>query len=175
MTVIKVHSLKAFQPNWLILDAALCPEPLWFAKGAGVACHSLFDYRDLELVDNGPWLISCEGQEALIKLVLEKDVTGHSALWCNSELILSALKEALIQRLYAVKPDGETTRFRFYDPRVLHFYLNEETQDNRDRFLEPLGSIRYSPLNPFYFENHWFEWQKGAIGYSGKLLPIMEN
>lgn len=175
MNIAKEQSLKVFQPTWLILDAALCPEPLWFARGAGVECHNLFDYRDLELVDNGPWLIKLEGQEALIKLILEKDLAGHSALWCNSALLLHPLKQALEQRLYAIKPDGETTRFRFYDPRVLHHYLTTETPAERDAFLAPLGAILYASLNPFRFNSHWLHWQPSPDGYVCQAHSIKED
>lgn len=171
----KEDSLKRFGPNWLVLDAALCPEPLWFAKGAGAECHSLFDYRDQALVDNGPWLINLEGQDELIKLLLAKDSHGHSALWCKSELALKPLKQALGKRLYAIKPDGEPTRFRFYDPRVLHHYLFQETQHKRDAFLEPLGAILYASLNPFRFNSHWLTWQRGRDGYGCQSLTIMED
>ncbi|MCE9773866.1 DUF4123 domain-containing protein [Shewanella algae] len=175
MTMVKENSLNAFGANYLVLDAALCPEPLWFAKGAGAECHSLFDYRDQALVDNGPWLLHLAGQDELIKLMLEKDTHGHSALWCKSELALQSLKEALGQRLYAVKPDGETTRFRFYDPRVLHHYLTEETQARRDAFLEPLGSVLYASLNPFRFNSHWLNWQREPDGYGCQAISIKED
>lgn len=175
MSLAKQQHLKGFQPNGLVLDAALCPEPLWFAKGAGIACHSLFNDSDQALEDNGPWLISLEGQDELIKLTLEKDTHGHSALWCKSELALLPLKKALERRLYAVKPDGETTRFRFYDPRVLHHYLSEETQARRDAFLEPLGVVRYASLNPFRFNSHWLSWQRRSDGYGCQAISIMED
>jgi hypothetical protein len=175
MIEAKANSLKAFGANWLILDAALCPEPLWFAKGAGCECHSLFDYRDQPLVDNGPWLIPLEGQDELVKLVLTKDSYGHGALWCNSALLLHPLKKALEQRLYAIKPGGETTRFRFYDPRVLHHYLTAETPAQRDAFLAPLGAILYASLNPFRFNSHWLHWQPGPNGYVCQVPSIKED
>ena len=178
MISAKEKSLNTFKPNWLILDAALCPEPLWFAKGAGIDCHSLFDYRDQELVDNGPWLLALGGQNELSKLILEKDTYGHSALWFNTELSLQPLKAELAKRLYAIKPDEETTRFRFYDPRVLHHYLTYETQDRKDAFLMPFGSMQYASLNPFRFNSHWHYWHywhKGPAGYCHQPVSITED
>ena len=47
------HALILQGVQWLILDAAACPEPLWFARGAGLDTLSLFRQQDEELADSG--------------------------------------------------------------------------------------------------------------------------
>src|SRR5690554_4259173 len=48
------HALVCRGVQWLILDAAACPEPLWFARGAGLDTLSLFRQQDEELATAAP-------------------------------------------------------------------------------------------------------------------------
>ena len=165
MSDARLNSLLEYNPDWLIIDAAGCPEPFWYAKGLTRPLGCLFDYRDEELVEKGPWIIDAREQVELWQQVIEQDQFGYASLWMKSTLGLDELKQQLSYRLYSVLPSGETTRFRFYDPRVLHHYLNAETPELRDEFLSPVYSILYADLNPFKFHKRWQMWHSEEHGY----------
>ncbi len=152
-------TLMTLSPQWLIIDAAACAEPVWFAQGGGCNTWSLFSSKEHALADTGPWLIEVTNNEDLIALCLKKDVFGHACLWFNSTLPVKRIVQLLQQRLYATTPDGEQTRFRFYDPRVLHFYLHDMQVERRLDFLAPFSALFYAELNPYQFASHWLGWR----------------
>ncbi len=158
MTTSKRDSLIAHQQFFSIIDSALLPEPLWYAKGAGLPLKSLFLNKDKPLEDKGPWLINLQDAPDMMDLLLKQDVHGHGTLWCSSPLDIQSLSDQLTKRVYAKKPDGTITRFRFYDPRVLHHYLLSESDEKVGQFLQPFSRLTYASLNPFRFEHYWNEW-----------------
>lgn len=142
--------------HWLILDAASCAEPLWYARGAGAPLATLFRQQDEELADSGPWLIRVEGFPEIMETCLKADPHGHASLWCTSAFDQKTLVNQLRARVYARLPSGDTTRFRWYDPRVLFPYLNDCTQQRRDEFLIPFNMLLHADLNPY---NHPYQYQ----------------
>src|SRR5690606_41871452 len=67
------HALIRQGVQWLILDAAACPEPLWFARGAGLNSLSLFRQQDEDLADSGPWLIAIDKESGVIDVCLRSE------------------------------------------------------------------------------------------------------
>lgn len=170
------HTLLGSGIRWLILDAAACAEPLWYARGAGITTRSLFRASDEELMDNGPWLIALDNQPDLFRICLEKDPLGHACLWADSDLEPGALAKALQSRVYAQMPEGETTRFRWYDPRVLHPYLEDCEPQRRDQFLAPFSQLLYADLNPYFHEQQCLGWRQpdDQPGYTLHTIPCTE-
>ncbi len=173
----KCQSIIDHKLPWLLLDSALIPEPLWFAKGAGLNCLSLFSAQDKPLEDKGPWLIYIEEQSDFIELVLKQNETGHGSVWFSSPLEQEALVKALRMRLYVEKPDGQITRFRYYDPRVLHHYLHAESLPRLQEFMTPFHCLVYAELNPFRFESNWNIWQckTGQWQHTSALLTELSQ
>lgn len=171
----KESAIISSQVNWLILDAAACPEPLWFAKGTGTQLISLFNSQDVALQDYGAWLINVIDYPDIVRLTLNKDTAGCAALWCSSLLDAEELAQQLRFRLYATLPDGITTRFRWYDPRVLDSWLASLSLDRRIAFLEPINEILYTPPNPFYSSSYLTCWHPLIDGsYSCRMVNLAE-
>lgn len=172
----RLNALIELAPKWLILDGAGCPEVLWFARGAGLACRTLFNHNDAPLAEQGPWLIELAQNADVMALTLAKDPYGHSALWCGHIGGATKLQHALTHRLYAQKPDGSITRFRFYDTRVLHHYLMDEEPELVQQFLAPFTALWYAPLSPFQLNRAWHGWipqDDGRVCH--QLIPIEET
>ncbi|MBQ0831770.1 DUF4123 domain-containing protein [Marinobacter sp.] len=163
--------------QWLILDAASCAEPLWYARGAGAPLQSLFRQQDEDLVDSGPWLIRVDGHPDVMDTCLQKDPLGHASLWCASALDQKELVSQLRARVYAELPRGETTRFRWYDPRVLFPYLEDSTQPRRDDFVAPFERLVHADLNPFNHRHQYQSWQRpeAGAGFINRPLPFTEE
>ena len=53
---LKIDYLMDQNLQWVVLDAALCPEPVWFAKGAELPAHSLFSQPDA----SSGWGLTCQ-------------------------------------------------------------------------------------------------------------------
>ena len=157
---LKIDYLMDQNLQWVVLDAALCPEPVWFAKGAELPAHSLFSQPDASLADNGPWLVDMTDNRALIELCLKKDPLGHGTLWLGSDMPTDTLIQLLRARLYAGLPSGDITRFRWYDPRVLYPYLTDSASERRHAFMTPITRLIHADLNPFYSADHWNVWQQ---------------
>ena len=160
------HALILQGVQWFILDAAACPEPLWFARGAGLDTLSLFRQQDEELADSGPWLIAVDGEPGAIDVCLQKDPLGHASLWIASSLGQKQLADALRARVYARLPGGETTRFRWHDPRVLSPYLEDLPPLRRDEFLAPFDVLIHADLNPYQHPYQYQFWQRDKVGDS---------
>jgi|SRR5690554_1452670 len=171
------HALVHKGVQWLILDAAACPEPLWFARGAGLNSLSLFRQQDEDLADSGPWLIAIDKESGVIDVCLRKDPLGHGSLWITSSLNQKALADELRGRLYARLPSGETTRFRWYDPRVLSPYLEDSPPLRRDEFLAPFDALIHADLNPYQHPYQYQLWQRNEAGESfvRRHLSFMEE
>ncbi|MBN7770377.1 DUF4123 domain-containing protein [Marinobacter daepoensis] len=171
------HALINQSVQWLILDAAACPEPLWFARGAGLDTLSLFRQQDEELADSGPWLIAVEGEPGAIDVCLQKDPLGHASLWIASSLGQKPLADVLRSRVYARLPGGETTRFRWYDPRVLSPYVEDLPPLRRDEFLAPFDLLIHADLNPYQHPYQYQFWQRNEAGDSfvRRHLSFMEE
>lgn len=163
--------------QWLILDAAACPEPLWYARGAGVVIHSLFRQQDDELADSGPWLIRVAGEPGVMDVCLQKDPLGHGSLWIASSLGQKELVDELRARVYVRLPDGEITRFRWYDPRVLCPYLEDLSFQRRDAFMAPFELLIHAELNPYHHPYRYRLWQRGEAGeqVTCRYLTFMEE
>ena len=159
--------------QWLILDAASCAEPLWYARGAGAPLQSLFRQQDEELADSGPWLIRVDGHPDLVDNCLQKDPLGHASLWCASSLGQKALVNQLRSRVYAELPGGETTRFRWYDPRVLFPYLEDCTQQRRDDFMAPFKLLVHTDLNPYNHPHQCQLWRQADTGGGFTNRPLL--
>ncbi|MGO1692166.1 MAG: DUF4123 domain-containing protein [Marinobacter sp.] len=159
--------------QWLILDAASCAEPLWYARGAGAPLQSLFKQQDEELADSGPWLIRVDGYPDVVDTCLQKDPLGHASLWCASSLGQKALVNQLRARVYAELPSGETTRFRWYDPRVLFPYLEDCTQQRRDDFMAPFELLVHTDLNPYNHPHQCQLWQQADTGGGLTNRPLL--
>jgi len=159
--------------QWLILDAASCAEPLWYARGAGAPLQSLFRQQDEELADSGPWLIRVDGHPDLVDNCLQKDPLGHASLWCASSLCQKALVNQLRSRVYAELPGGETARFRWYDPRVLFPYLEDCTQQRRDDFMAPFRLLVHTDLNPYNHPHQCQLWQQADTGGGFTNRPLL--
>ena len=159
--------------QWLILDAASCPEPMWYARGAGAPIQSLFRQQDDELAESGPWLIGIDGSPDLIDVCLKKDPLGHAGLWCTSLLDQKELVNQLRFRVYAKLPGGETTRFRWYDPRVLFPYLEDCTQQRRDDFMAPFELLVHADLNPYNHPLQYQLWQRPGEGAGFTNRPLL--
>lgn len=159
--------------QWLILDAASCAEPLWYARGAGAPLQSLFKQQDEDLADSGPWLIRVDGHPDVVDTCLQKDPLGHASLWCASSLGQKALVNQLRARVYAELPGGETTRFRWYDPRVLFPYLEDCTQQRRDDFMAPFELLVHTDLNPYNHPHQCQLWQQADTGGGLTNRPLL--
>ncbi len=172
----KKLAIASGQFNWLILDAASCPEAYWFTKGSGAPIISLFEEQDQALQDYGAWLINIIDYPDIIRLTLAKDINGSAALWCKSALDVEILAQQLRFRLYASLPDGRTVRFRWYDTRVLDSWLASQTVDRRIKFLQPFYEIAYTPPNPFYANQYltcWYQLTDGS--YSCKVINLKDH
>lgn len=163
--------------QWLILDAASCTEPLWYARGAGASLQSLFKPQDEELADSGPWLIRVDSRPDLLDTCLKKDLLGHASLWCTSSLGQQELAKQLRDRVYAKLPNGEITRFRWYDPRVLFPYLEDCTQQRRNDFLAPFEQVIHADLNPYNHPHQCQLWRQAGTGagFTNCPLPFTEE
>ena len=170
----RVASLSELAPLWLIIDAAACPEPMWFAQGIGAKAQTLFKERDSQLIDAAPWLINVADNLDLITQCIKHDPLGHACLWFNAR-DEATLHYQLQQRLYATTHDGTETRFRFYDPRVLHLYLNDITPERKLALLAPFTSLFYADINPFYTDRHWLSWQVTDTDAIPHTVPIKES
>lgn len=159
--------------QWLILDAASCAEPLWYARGAGAPLQSLFKQQDEDLADSGPWLIRVDGYPDVVDTCLQKDPLGHASLWCASSLDEKALVNQLRSRVYAELPGGETTRFRWYDPRVLFPYLEDCTQQRRDDFMAPFKLLVHTDLNPYNHPHQCQLWRQADTGGGFTNRPLL--
>lgn len=159
--------------QWLILDAASCAEPLWYARGAGAPLQSLFKQQDEELVDSGPWLIRVDGYPDVVDTCLQKDPLGRASLWCASSLDQKALVNQLRARVYAELPGGEITRFRWYDPRVLFPYLEDCTPQRRDDFMAPFELLVHTDLNPYNHPHQCQLWQQADTGEGFTNRPLL--
>ncbi|AGH81615.1 hypothetical protein PCNPT3_08385 [Psychromonas sp. CNPT3] len=171
----RLASLQALQPQWLLIDGASCPEPLAYAKGISMEHDSVFNVSDQHLADNGPWLIAVNNNVDLMRHCLTADPQGYGCLWFDSTLTKSALIGQWQQRIYAELPDGTETRFRSYDPRVCHFYLNGSTLERQAEFLAPFERFFYADLNPYFVALRWPCWQaKTPEQYQQQFLDIAE-
>ncbi|WP_187298789.1 DUF4123 domain-containing protein [Marinobacter sp. F3R11] len=159
--------------QWLVLDAASCAEPLWYARGMGAPLQSLFRQQDEDLADSGPWLIRADSYPDLVDTCLKKDPLGHASLWCASPLDQKTLVNQLRGRVYAALPSGETTRFRWYDPRVLFPYLEDCTQQRRNDFLAPFDLLVHADLNPYNHPHQLQIWQQSGKGAGFTNSPLV--
>ena len=101
-----------------------------------------------------------------LDVCLQKDPLGHASLWIASSLGQKQLADALRARVYARLPGGETTRFRWHDPRVLSPYLEDLPPLRRDEFLAPFDVLIHADLNPYQHPYQYQFWQRDKVGDS---------
>lgn len=130
------------EPLFAVLDAAQDPAILALLKLHDSPFVSLYAGTSARtMAAEAPYLVALEGQQALLKALLEEGAGHHWGFFFSGKGSLEEWRAHWRQFLLAKLPDGRKLLFRFYDPRVLWPFLESSTQEEQHTVLKGVSSL----------------------------------
>ncbi len=170
---------EAGLPLWVIVDNALDASIQGMADALEVANYSLFRHDEQSLAGRGPWLLAAWTKPRLIQYLLSRPDYGINALWLVADVEDPEDLIRHLQGLLYIKEEGaNASRFRFYDPRVFHHWLNNLAAIRLEDFFGPVQLWISPDPNPLVTGHRaWqYEINEGKLRCSELMLyPVIDK
>jgi hypothetical protein len=128
-----------------LFDAAHAP---WIVDALH---HSVDEYQSLyagprgeALADCAPYLVRFRNDSWLLSSLARAACGGHGGVFLTSKAELASLRRHFRRFLSVWDPNGERVYFRFYDPRVLHPFLQSAGDKMAQELLGPLSAVWFA-------------------------------
>jgi hypothetical protein len=133
---------------YVILDGAAIPDLLDMIEELQPLHACLFrGVEDPELAETAPYLVRLEADDSFTEWVIAEGLGKHWGIFAVApeETPFVALRKHFRDMVRVRLPNGETSIFRYYDPRVYNIFL---PTCNQEQLREVFG-----PVTKYYAEN----------------------
>lgn len=133
---------------YVILDGAAIPDLLDMIEEHQPLHACLFrGVDDPELAETAPYLVWLEADDLFTDWVLAEGLGKHWGIFAVApeETPFVALRKHFRDMVRVLLPDGATSIFRYYDPRVCNIFLPTCNQEQLREF--------FGPVNKYFAEN----------------------